>query len=154
MIFWISRFFSLGGDSLKTSLTLYKWKKICSDYRVSWYSNRPAQSHGFNPKIGFEKYVPSPKSLPKKCPKSAFQTKPTKFDTFLPISRDSVHIFQNRFLHWNCEIEPVDLNTINPIIRTIFFSPLFSIFKKLRFSGFYIPLSNKIRVAMIRFCIY
>ena len=64
----------------------------------SWYSNRPARTHGFNAKIGFEKYVPSPKILPKKCPKSAFQTKPAKFDTFWPISRDSMHIFQNRFL--------------------------------------------------------
>ena len=48
----------------------------------SWYSNRPARTHGFNAKIGFEKYVPSPKILPKKCRKSAFQTKPAKFGTF------------------------------------------------------------------------
>ena len=41
-----------------------------------------AQSRGFNAKIGFEKYTPSPKILPKKCPKSAFPTKPAKFDTF------------------------------------------------------------------------
>ena len=63
-----------------------------------------------------------PKILPKKCTKSAFQTKPAKFDTFWPISQDSVHIFQNRFLRWNREFEPVDLNTMNPIIWTIFFS--------------------------------
>ena len=58
----------------------------------------------------------------KKLRKSAFQTKPAKFDTFLPISRDSVHIFQNRFLCWNREAESVSLNTINPITRIIFFS--------------------------------
>ena len=87
----------------------------------SWYSNRPARTHGFNAKIGFEKYVTSPEILAKKCPKSAFQTKPAKFGTYWPISRDSLHIFQNRFLRWNRESEPVDLNTMNLIIRTFFF---------------------------------
>ena len=33
-------------------------------------------------KISFEKCASSPKILPKKCPKSAFQTKPAKFGTF------------------------------------------------------------------------
>ena len=42
-------------------------------------------------------------------------------DTFLIISWDWVHIFQNRFLCWNRESEPVDLNTMNPIIQTTFF---------------------------------
>ena len=42
-------------------------------------------------------------------------------ETFLVISWDSVHIFQNWFLRWNCESEPVDLNTMNPTIRTTFF---------------------------------
>ena len=40
---------------------------------------------------------------------------------FLPISRDPVHIFQNRFLRWNRGFKPVVLNTINPIIGRIFF---------------------------------
>ena len=106
----------------KWLLRLYKWKKKLFGLWGSWYSNRAARTHGSNAKIGFEKYAPSPKILPKKCPKSAFQTKPAKFDTFWPISRDSVHIFQNRFLRWNRESEPVVLNTMNPIIRTIFFS--------------------------------
>ena len=79
------------------------------------------RSHRFNAKICFEKYALSPKILPKNCPKSAFQTKPAKFDTFWPISRDLVHIFQNRFLCWNYEIELVNLNTMNPMIRKIFF---------------------------------
>ena len=70
-------------------------KKNRSDYRVHGIQS---QSHGFNAKIGFEKYAPSPMLLQNNCPKSAFQTKPSKFDTFLPISRDSVHIFQNRLL--------------------------------------------------------
>ena len=52
----------------------------------SWYSNRPAWPNDFNTEIGFEKYAASPKILPKKCLKSAFQTKPAKFDTFWSIS--------------------------------------------------------------------
>ena len=64
----------------------------------SWYSNQAARTHGFNTKIGYEKYALSPKILRKKYPKSVFQTKPAIFDTFWPLSRDSVHIFQNRFL--------------------------------------------------------
>ena len=87
----------------------------------SWYSNRPAWTHGFNAKIGFKKYAPSPKISPKKCQKLAFQTKPAKFDTFWPLSLASMHIFQNRFLRWNHEYEPVDLNTMNPIIQRFFF---------------------------------
>ena len=56
-------------------------KKSRSDYRV----------HGIqidrlrlNAKIGFKKYSPSPKILPKKCQKLACQTKPPKFETFWP----------------------------------------------------------------------
>ena len=64
----------------------------------SWYSNRPAWTHGFNAKIGFEKFAPSPKILAKKSQKSVFQTKPAKFDTFWPIPLASVNIFENRFL--------------------------------------------------------
>ena len=41
-------------------------------------------------------------------------------DTFLVISWDSLHTFKKQFLHWNHESEPLDLNTMNPIIRTIF----------------------------------
>ena len=41
-------------------------------------------------------------------------------DTFLLISWDLVHILQNRFLCLNRESEPVDLNTMNPIIRKKF----------------------------------
>ena len=43
-------------------------------------------------------------------------------DSFLVITWDLVRIFQNRFLRRNREIEPVDLNTMNPIIGTIFFT--------------------------------
>ena len=65
----------------------------------SWYSNQLAWTHNFNTKIGFENYAPSQRVLLKKFPKSAFQTKPAKFDTLWPISRDLVHIFKTRFLH-------------------------------------------------------
>ena len=47
------------------------------------------------------------------------------FNTFWLISQDLVHIFENRFLRWNRESEPVDLNTMNLIILTIFFSYLY-----------------------------
>ena len=102
---------------------LYKAEKKLFQLWGAWYSNWQARTHGFNAKIGFEKYAPSPKILTKKCQKSAYQTKPQKFDTFWLLSRDSVHIFQIRFLRWNRESKPVDLNTMNPIIWTIFFSP-------------------------------
>ena len=39
-------------------------------------------------------------------------------DNFLVISWDLVHIFQNQFLRWNRESEPV--NTKIPIIRIFF----------------------------------
>ena len=35
-------------------------------------------------------------ALPKNCRKLAFQTKPVNFDTFWPISQDSLHIFQSQ----------------------------------------------------------
>ena len=102
----------------KWLLRLYKWEKLFGLWG-SWYSNRGVRTHGSNAKIGFEKYAPSPKILPKKCPKSALQTKPAKFDTFW-ISRDSVHIFQNRFLRWNRELKPVGLSIMNPLIGKLF----------------------------------
>ena len=43
------------------------------------------------------------------------------FNTFLVVSLDPVHIFQNRFLRWNRVLKPVDLSTMNPINKTIFF---------------------------------
>ena len=56
------------------------------------------KTHGFNAKIGFEIYAPSLDILAKMYPNLAFQSKYQRFLTFLPISHDSVHIFQNRFL--------------------------------------------------------
>ena len=41
-----------------------------------WYSKRPAWTHGFNAKIGFEKYAPGPEILSKTSQKSGRQTKP------------------------------------------------------------------------------
>ena len=52
---------------------------------------------------------------------SGRQTKPVRFWTFWPISQDSVHTFQNQFLHWNRGFKPVILSTINPINWTNFF---------------------------------
>ena len=97
---------------------LYKWTKM---FRLfgSWYSNRPAQSHGFNAKICFEKYAPSPKLLPKNCPKSAFQTKPAKLDTFSLISQDyfSKPFFALKQWDWVVQFEyhePYNLNDFFP----------------------------------------
>ena len=84
-------------QSTRTGSWVFVWKCLWP-LIIHGNSNRPAWTHGFNAKISFEKCAPSPKILPKKCPKSAFQTKPAKFDTFWPFSLASVHIFQNRFL--------------------------------------------------------
>ena len=42
-------------------------------------------------------------------------------DTFIPISQNPMHIFQNRFLRWNPWFKPFVLRTMNPIIRRVFF---------------------------------
>ena len=88
----------------------------------SWYSNWPAWTHGFNAKIGLEKSAPSPEISVKMCQILVVWFGRPIFDTFLLISSDSLHTFQNRFLRWNRESELVNLNTMNPIIQTIFFS--------------------------------
>ena len=46
--------------------------------QIIGYSNPPAQSQGFNAKIGFEKYVPSPKLLQKNFKKLALVKKKKK----------------------------------------------------------------------------
>ena len=99
----------------------YKGEKKLFRLQGSWSSKRPARTHGFNAKIGFEKYAPGPEILSKMCQKSGRQTKPANFGTFWSIFRDPVHIFQNRFLRWNRELKPVILSTMNPINGTKFF---------------------------------
>ena len=79
----------------------------------SWYSNRPARTHDFNAKIGFEKNAPSPEISPKMCQFLLVWFGTAILGTFLVISRDSVHIFQTRFLCWNGESEPADMNIMN-----------------------------------------
>ena len=98
----------------KMALTPLWVKKKMFGLWGSWYSNRPARTHGFNAKIGFEKYATSPEISAKKCQILLVWFGRPILDTFWPISRDSLHIFQNRFLRWNRESEPVDLNTMNP----------------------------------------
>ena len=105
-------------------------KKICSDYRV----------YGIQiDRLGLT--VATQKSVLKSMQQVLrYQPKCVQFcwfgleGNFLVISWDSVHIFQNQFLRWNRESEPVDLNTMNPIIRTNFFSRIkgSDIFLKLR----------------------
>ena len=89
---------------------------------VSWYSNRPAWTHGFNAKMGFEKYAPSPEISAKMCQILLVWFGRPIFNTFLVISWDPMQICQNRFLRWNREFEPVNLNTRNPIIWATFFT--------------------------------
>ena len=94
---------------------LYISKIILFRLEGSWYSKWPAWDHGFNAKIGFEKYAMSPKIFTKMCQNSGRQTKPGYFETFWQISQDLVHIFSNRFLSSNRELKPVVLSTMNPI---------------------------------------
>ena len=74
----------------------------------------PAWTHGFNAKIGFKKYAPSPEISAKMSKILQIWFGDLNLDTFNLISQDSVHIFQNRFLHWNRGFEPVVLSTMNP----------------------------------------
>ena len=55
---------------------LYKSEKKFFRLWGLWYSKRPAWTHGFNAKIGFEKYAPIPEILSKTSQKSGRQTKP------------------------------------------------------------------------------
>ena len=105
LIFYLPHF------SLKKFLDPFiSQKKNSSDYRLHGTQNDR-----------LELTVSTQKSVLKNiCQNLGRQTKPAYFETFWPISQDSVHIFQNRFFRWNREAESVSLNTINPIIRTIF----------------------------------
>ena len=49
------------------ALTPFLVKKKLFVLWGSWYSNRPARTHDFNAKIGFEKNAPSPEISPKMC---------------------------------------------------------------------------------------
>ena len=71
----------------------------------SCYSNWPAWTHDFNAKIGFEKHAERPEILAKMCKILVVWFGRLIFDTFLVISWDSVHVFQNRFLRWKCRFE-------------------------------------------------
>ena len=102
----------------KFAWTLLWGKKKFVSFIGFMVLKRPAWAHGFNAKISFEKYALGPEILTKMCPNSGGQTKPSYFETFLSISRDSVRIFQNRFLHWNRELKPVVLSTMKPINET------------------------------------
>ena len=62
----------------------------------SWYSNRAARTQGFNAKIGFEKYAPSPEILAKMCQILLVWFARPILDTFLVISWDPMYIFQNQ----------------------------------------------------------
>ena len=59
--------------------------------------------HGFNAKIGFDKFALSP-----------------EISTKVSVSWDLVHIFQTRFFHWNHELKPLTLSTRNPLNGKIF----------------------------------
>ena len=99
----------------------YKSEKKFFQLWGLWYSKRPAWTHGFNAKINFEIYAPSPEILAKKFPNLAFQAKYQKSLTFLSTAKNLVHIIKKRFLRWNCGFKPVVLSTITPIIGRFFF---------------------------------
>ena len=104
---------------LKMALTPSLGKK---SVWIIWYSNWPAWTHSFNAEIRFKKHALSLKISAKMCQILLVWFGRPILDTVLVISWDSVHIFQNRFLHWNREIEPVDYH--EPHNLNNFFSPL------------------------------
>ena len=75
----------------------------------------------FQHKIGFEKYAQSPDISAKMCQVLLVWFGDLNFGTFWFISRDPVHIFQNRFVCWNREAKPVSLNTMKPYNPNNFF---------------------------------
>ena len=94
-------------------------KKNSSDFRVYGTQNDRLETT-VSTQTSVLKYM-SPEILAKMYSNLVFQPKCQKFLTFLAISQDLVHIFQNRFLHWNHGFKPVVLSNMNPIIRRIFF---------------------------------
>ena len=55
-------------------------------------------AHGFSAKMGFEKYAPGPEILAKASKIMQVWFGDLNFGKFWFISREMVHIFQNRFL--------------------------------------------------------
>ena len=109
--------------AFKFAWTPLKGKKKLFRLLASWYSKWPAWAHRFNSKIGFEKYIPSPEILAKMSQNMKVWFGDLNLVTFWSISQDSMQIFQTRFLHWNCELKPVILSTMNPLNGTNFFLP-------------------------------
>ena len=114
---------------------LYKWeKKNCSDYRVHGIQidrlvlTVPMQKSIFKNLHRLLRYQPK---CVKNRPSKPNQLNLTHFGWYLGTR---CIYSKNRFLRWNRESEPVNLNTMNPIIRTIFFSRIkgSDIFLKLR----------------------
>ena len=87
----------------------------------SWYSNRPAQSHGFNAKIGDEKYAPRPKISAKMCQILMVCFGMPILDSFFVITCDSARIFQNPFFQYGRvggqKFMPPENNSINHPLR-------------------------------------
>ena len=92
---------------------------FCSIYRLHGIKNdRLDLTVSMQKTVLTNMHALGPEILTKVCQNSGCQTKPSYFETFWPISRDSVRIFQNRFLHWNRELKSVVLSTIKPINET------------------------------------
>ena len=87
------------------------WKNSC-------YSKGPTWSDSFNANIGSQKYALGLEILTKTFEITRVWFGDLNFGTFCLISLDSLHIFQNWFLHWNRELEPVVLSTMSPINGT------------------------------------
>ena len=87
----------------------------------SLYSKRPAWDDGFYAKIGFEKFALGEEILAKTCKNMKVWFGNLNFGIFCLIYQDSLHIFQKWFLHWNSELMPVILSTMNHQNGTIFF---------------------------------
>ena len=94
----IFRFLGLRKRLGRSRKPLYKSKIFFSVYRVPGSQNDRLELTVSMQKIGFKNCALSQKILAKMCQNFSRQTKPAYFQTFWPISWDSVHIFKNRFL--------------------------------------------------------
>ena len=115
-IFWIfilTTFTAIFFLLLQIPGPLISPKKNSSNYRVHGTQNDRLES-----RVSIQKLVWSPEILAKRSQNMQVWFGNPDFGTFWLISQDPLHIFQNRFLHWNRELKPVVLSTMKPINET------------------------------------
>ena len=130
---WIFDFLPTPFFTWKIPGPLYNWKKKSSDYRLHGTQNDRLELTVSTQKSVLKNMYWVPRYY-QKVSKIGLPNQTSKILHILADISGLGAYFQNRFLRCNRESEPVDLNTINPIIRTIFFSRIkgSDIFLKLR----------------------